>query len=70
MTNWILFVVMSAAGGTGFNMYQQPAITSAQFADRGACEAAAQTVRSMAEKQAALKFVTVATSCVPAATTP
>ncbi len=67
MAQWILFVVMSAAAGGGLNMWQQPAITSATFADRDACEAAAKTVRQMAMKQADLRFVTVATQCVPGA---
>lgn len=67
MTQWILIVVMSAAAGSGLNMWQQPAITTATFNDREACETAAKTVRQMAQKQADLRFVTVATQCMPTA---
>jgi hypothetical protein len=66
MTQWILIVVLSAAGGTSINMWQQPAVTTATFGDRDACETAGKTVRQMAQKQADLRFVTVATQCVPA----
>jgi hypothetical protein len=70
MTQWILIVVMSAAAGGGINMWQQPAITTANFNDREACESASKTVRQMAQKQADLRFVTVATQCVPSASEP
>ncbi|MFN7184823.1 MAG: hypothetical protein ACK5VE_00440 [Alphaproteobacteria bacterium] len=68
MTQWILIVVMSAAGGASLNMWQQPAITTATFTDREACESAGKTVRHMAQKQADLRFVTVSAQCVPSGT--
>ena len=68
MTQWILIVVMSAAAGSGLNMWRQPAITTATFNDREACETAGKTVRQMAQTQSDLRLVTVSAQCVPSGT--
>ena len=61
---FVLILLMSAHGGSGLNSWQQPAITTATFDDRPACEAAADAVRKM-ERQANLRFMSVAAACLP-----
>lgn len=71
MTQWILIVVMSSMGGGGLNSWRQPAIQMQAFADRPACETAADTVRKMAmSREARLEFVGLTVACVPAGSEP
>lgn len=63
---FILIVLLSAKAGSGLNMWDQPAMTTATFDDRPACEAAAAAMKSW-ERDRRLEYVVIRTQCVPAA---
>lgn len=67
---WILLVVLSAKAGSGLSLWGQPAMMSATFEDRIACQAAAETlVAREIERATQLEYVRVWARCVPVAKT-
>ena len=65
---FVLIVLLAAKGGSGMSLWGQPALTSAVFADRNACEAAASIIKrevSTLERETRLDFVRVAVLCLP-----
>lgn len=66
MGKTILLVLLSATGGSGLNRWEQPAVTSAQFEDAAACEAAIAVIRQW-EKDRRLDNVSIRAVCLPAA---
>ncbi len=70
---FVLIVVLSAMGGGGMNQWRQPAMTSAMFEDRQACEAAANVLRTELGKwarEARIDYPAMTAMCVPASTEP
>jgi hypothetical protein len=71
MTQWILIVVMSSSASIGINFWRQPAGMTAVFADKAACDSAAEVVRKMVNtREARLESPAAAVVCVPSASEP
>ncbi|MBM3358457.1 MAG: hypothetical protein FJY54_12110 [Betaproteobacteria bacterium] len=66
---YILIVLLSAGGGSGLSLWNQPALMSAEFDDLTACEAAIKTVREL-ERKTPLERTSIAAACVPSRSTP
>ena len=64
---YVLIVMMSAGGGSGMSMWQQPALSMVSFEDKLACDAATNVIGKM-ERESGLRYVKIAATCVPAAT--
>lgn len=70
---FLLIVVLSAMGGGGLNQWRQPAMTSAVFEDRQACEAAASALRaelSTWAREARIEYPAMTAMCFPASSGP
>ena len=64
---WILIAVLAAKGGSGLGMWAQPALMSAAFEDRVACEQAAGALNAREiERATQLEYVRLWARCFPA----
>lgn len=65
---FVLILILAAKGGSGMNMWSQPAVTTATFETQAACEAAADVFRKNAhqiERESGLQYVKVMAMCLP-----
>ena len=62
---FILLIVLSANGGTGMNMWKQPAITTAEFATQMACQDAINVFQKLV-RESKLDYTGVTAACVSA----
>lgn len=68
---FVLIVLLSSMGGGGMNQWRQPAMTSALFDDRAACESAAETIKGEMGKlarEARIEYPAMSAMCFAAST--